>query len=304
MRKKRDKSDKQAIQFFVLLGVVIIALVVLTQDVSEGTEVSEEEGYIEIDVQTSLEEAENLVGEAWGTWGSPACKDSDNGKKYYVIGYVTGYRWIKGKYKAYRYYDKCMTWGTHKGELKEWYCKDGKPVNVYKKCPNGCQMTWNAKHQTRIGACKPAPQEECTCTDSDSLNYYTLGTTTRECPGDTTSSVTLKKDLCRDANTLEEFYCKGDVIMSQTHVCVHGCQDGSCIKELQIECTDSDGGLKYNVQGTCSDSHASGRDYCEEDGGVIEYYCHPVLNKCVGTSSYRCPNGYICEHGACIVEPE
>ncbi len=243
------KKDEQAIYFFTFLALIIVLLVVFSPNFPEGvSKSSEEEDYIEIDVLIAPEEAQNLAGEAFT--GKMTCSDSDGGKKYYQIGYVRGYRWIERQYKAYRYFDSCITWGTHKGELKEWYCDGNRPTNIYKECPYECKKVWVEKFKTDIGVCKPKPPEVCTCTDSDDgKDYYTLGNVTKECKGpDATSSIVMKNDECAYCTGLApepvicgavvEYYCYNNDIQSETHVCKNRCENSTCVDDKVVETSE------------------------------------------------------------------
>ena len=66
-----------------------------------------------------------------------------------------------------------------------------------------------------------------------------------------------------------------------------------------ITCTDSDGGIDYNVKGTITRcvgaSCSNNSDSCSGIYGLSERYCK---NNYYVTKTYRCPNG--CRDGACI----
>jgi len=63
-------------------------------------------------------------------------------------------------------------------------------------------------------------------------------------------------------------------------------------------CTDSDGGMDYNVQGTVTSTETpqGTTDYCTDQTQLVEYSCATDLT--TNTESYTCPNG--CQDGACI----
>ena len=60
-------------------------------------------------------------------------------------------------------------------------------------------------------------------------------------------------------------------------------------------CTDSDGGLNYNVKGTVTSGGAVNTDVCSASGYLFEQYC---LNGNPVQTTYWCPNG--CQDGACL----
>ena len=97
------------------------------------------------------------------------------------------------------------------------------------------------------------------------------------------------------------------------------------MSEVEITCTDSDGGLDYFVKGTTSGSESRivaaavvivqgvvRPDICVKDNqvpdpgfeeGLFEYYCNSkgLVDVTDNLNIYNCPNG--CEEGACLTEP-
>ncbi|MEM2908973.1 MAG: hypothetical protein QXT05_03060 [Candidatus Bilamarchaeaceae archaeon] len=84
--------------------------------------------------------------------------------------------------------------------------------------------------------------------------------------------------------------------------------NGVCVPPTQDYCTDSDGGINYNVSGTVRARYGgveqSGTDYCTERIGTLVAYNVPVLiefycddNGRMKNTTYTCPQG--CENGAC-----
>ena len=73
-------------------------------------------------------------------------------------------------------------------------------------------------------------------------------------------------------------------------------------QEESLSCTDSDGGLNYNVKGTTSGkSVGTGNmltnqpDRCKDDKNLVELFCN---NNLVDLVEVACPNG--CKDGACV----
>ena len=64
------------------------------------------------------------------------------------------------------------------------------------------------------------------------------------------------------------------------------------------KCIDSDG-RNYFVQGTASYAGQTYTDYCDVNGNLIEYFCHP---RYVRSESKSCASlgNYVCENGACV----
>jgi hypothetical protein len=82
------------------------------------------------------------------------------------------------------------------------------------------------------------------------------------------------------------------------------------IVALSPTCTDSDGGINYNVKGTTIGTYEpnptvkSSSDYClnpspENDNNLLEFYCKGGSN--FTGAYYKCPNG--CKDGACLAAP-
>ncbi|GAF74264.1 unnamed protein product, partial [marine sediment metagenome] len=229
------------------------------------------------------------------------CIDSDNGKNYYTKGRTND------QGELYPYYDECID----SSNLKEYFCVyDTNRVKKYYKdeviyhCPNGC----------KDGAC-------IKCTDSDGgKNYYEKGT-------------------CTDARWSGDDYCVGNVLHEVTcepdnfcttdeegFVCTNGCQDGACVEEEEITCSDTDGGINYYKKGTTTETSIEGTqtrsDSCslqqigetDENGKIryknIETYscsgidCHLRENYCrdidnaLSNFGVICPGG--CKDGACL----
>jgi hypothetical protein len=71
---------------------------------------------------------------------------------------------------------------------------------------------------------------------------------------------------------------------------------------VPAECTDSDGGINYEVPGTISGvydgSNFSHYDYCENSIKLVEKYCGDPQSPSPSSVYYECP--YACSEGACI----
>lgn len=142
------------------------------------------------------------------------------------------------------------------------------------------------------------------CTDSDNgLNYNVAGVCTSLSNGSTNSSLLTYNDVCTTGTQLKEFYCSGNSLSgtctSSLYTCGAGqvCSNGACVKENNtITCTDSDGGINYNVKGTATKGTESKTDVCLPlpMNYLGEYYC---LNNSISMVSYNCSFG--CSNGAC-----
>jgi len=261
---------------------------------------------------------------------SAQCTDSDvnsafpDGKNYYVKSRVSGlssgvYPLIAPEGTYLSGVEGCI---VEKNELHEYYCQDNRLfVEVY-ICPEGCGD----------GACAL----ECTDTDGGK-NYYVKGTL----KGLTTvGQVVEQTDKCfvlgdqvpeGDIGKLGEYYCCfGSGICLETYDCPNGCQDGACIGTIECDadgdcqvaygegytcedgvciqesegvCIDSDGNEHIFKKGTCTDNTGSYTDECTTiyGGRIHEYYCGEQ-GLCALEFYPPCPEGYICQDGACIQE--
>jgi len=88
----------------------------------------------------------------------------------------------------------------------------------------------------------------------------------------------------------------------QTGSCPEGevCQSGTCIDEGEVNCTDSDGGLDYDVKGTASKSGWNDtEDFCVNTIKLSEALCNNDNNPAY--AQYDCLNG--CSEGKCNSAP-
>ena len=205
------------------------------------------------------------------------CKDSDNGKDYYIAGTV-----IEGENI---YIDSCASDGK---TLKEYYCENGKAAFEEYMCEGSCVG----------GMCEPPEDGTRKCSDTDGgKEYYESGIVL-----DVNQNMYF--DACGGDNLLKEYYCTstGEAEMA-TFTCPNGCVAGECQlggeeereKDEEPRCTDTDGGINYNRPGTAMDNAGgSFSDVCASGKILQEAYC---LNNKVATVAYEC-SGY-CEDGRC-----
>jgi hypothetical protein len=210
------------------------------------------------------------------------CSETDSGKNIYRKGSaILGSRIVA---------DSC----SNISFVEESYCENGKIQKSKEACPS--------LYICVDGACvadnrsQSAPPEAVTCSDSDSKDRNTKGTTTNS----RGSSFT---DSCNDATVVREYYCQGNEIESTTFVCPSGskCSDGKCV-ELSGVCSDSDQGKNPNVLGVVSvtDALNSNRysDECTSGGAVLEYSCN---GNSLETSFLSCDAGYRCSLAALLI---
>lgn len=231
------------------------------------------------------------------------CMDSDNGVDYYTAGFVDINPVIIGD-EAYDYCDN--------GNLIEYYCSGNERISDFYQCNQGCDK----------GACKeegekqpilPEFEKNKTCTDSDNGKNYNLKGSVVEY--EDSLLLRTETDYCKDNQTLVEVYCSEGSLTSEEYNCLNGneCKDGICAiiipsaipqpqppTPIPSTCSDSDGGIDYNVAGTSIDSSfPSGfRDYCVENT-LFEYYCADFGAEGYKTEvqQYVCPYG--CYNGIC-----
>jgi len=176
-------------------------------------------------------------------------------------------------------------------------------------------VTGNAVEENCTASCvgKQCGDDGCsgscgTCSGGNICNSYGIcGIPCLDGDGGSTDAIFIKGS-CQDygGGTHNEDFCSGNTLIEQTcinNICTpysqscefYGkvCQDGAC-----VSCSDSDGGLNFNVKGTCTAGSLSKTDYCDSSFRIAEYQC---------TSSYpcyltirSCESGKICQDGACV----
>jgi hypothetical protein len=233
---------------------------------------------------------------------APPCTENDDGRDYYVKGHTYG--WADSPYYIMTPMDDYC---DGLGNLVENYC-DGIYIKYeYYSCPNGCSN----------GACIPDAPDPV-CTDSDNgKDYFVKGYSRGE---SLNSNDTNAEDFCDSEGRLHEYYCHNDRLWQELYHCSNGCENGVCKRGSTPppsgDCTDSDGGIEYEIKGTTSgikvDSNgklvkteagsyipAELTDHCDEfyNYQVYEYYCRDDGG--VGLVKRSCPS-MKCVNGVCI----
>ena len=252
----------------------------------------------------------DFFGRITGNVVEGECIDSDSGDDIYTKGYrinnnsnYADYGIISWDYCIYNpeisgsgsiISDRDREVFSCEGEdcyVMEYHCKSSlSDAHKGYICPNGCND----------GAC--IPEINITCTDSDGgNNIYVKGTASGY--GLLVGEIISETDQCQTNGDIAEAVCSENGPGVNFINCPNGCNDGACIPEINITCTDSDGGINYPEKGTCLDSSGELVDGCIvgglHDGWLREIFCKE--GKCV-MHDYECPDG--CLEGICVNEPE
>jgi hypothetical protein len=159
---------------------------------------------------------------------------------------------------------------------------------------NECYAKAAGASVTHTGACgtgQGGTVVSPNCADSDNgKNALEYGTATKG-----TESF---NDTCNPtSNSVFEYYCAGNAIISESVPCPAGteCNSGKCGEVL---CSDTDSGQNIEVKGTTKKGSESSTDNCSSYSNVLEFYCsnNQILSKVIA-----CASGKACEDGACVV---
>lgn len=128
------------------------------------------------------------------------------------------------------------------------------------------------------------------CEDSDGgKDFFTKGTTSNETDSQT--------DICKDSDTLYEYYCYMKRVSRNSKYCTEGCEDGKCNPEKTSDCVDSDG-FDYFTQGNVVDSGEVYTDECVNSTQLREYVC--TSKNVMNAITTHCFKG--CSDGRCLIE--
>jgi len=213
------------------------------------------------------------------------CTESDAGQDYYIKGTVTytgQTNYIPDTPGGNTYTDACGG-----SAVNEFYCENGELKSAsFSGCVYGCMN----------GACL-ATKPECVSNNDCPKEILKYCDGANACTSTTNSN-------CDNGKCVE-----APGIPGECTTCPNGCKDGTCLKEPEIKCTDSDGGKNYYVKGTTTygsvnktDSCVSGAcevgKPCYPKGYLQEYFCSEIGIK---SESFECPND--CSNdGACVKE--
>lgn len=130
----------------------------------------------------------------------------------------------------------------------------------------------------------------------ENINYNYDGSTPSSCSGTYTNGSL--NSYC-NSSELIQYRCDSPDCEAETINCEYGCNSniGACNQPPAGNCIDTDGGINYSMQGTCTDMLGNSfTDYCEN--GLVEYYCNSGRcdNKTYIVGGSGC---YSCQNGAC-----
>ncbi len=247
------------------------------------------------------------------------CTDSDDGRDYYVKGFVFGKPvpssiGIIGLPISVN--DTCKD-----NKLTEYYCEDNYVYSVEHSCSFSCKGGVCIKKEGETEIISPTEETEpieipeetteivylCNGCELDN-KCYPFGYRKKDifC-SESFGFVEQKKE---DSSCHNNFECKSNVCVSDKCISANLIQEiinwfkklfgvGEEPSSETQECTDSDDGKDYFFKGnTCigenckSDICSSGSIYYD----LREYYCQTLDDR--GDINYKCPNG--CKDGACI----
>ncbi len=166
---------------------------------------------------------------------SETCTDSDEGLNYYEKGTASLGTLSKT--------DACYGKGASSAGVTEYYCENNEIKSKEYDCP-GFLIDDTALY-CKDGACVDEDADDTReCFDSDNgIKYHVKGTTS----GKTSLSSEMGEyvDNCKDANTLEEYFCGQFFVNSWDYECPYGCEEGACtgaecVSHSTAKCYDDD----------------------------------------------------------------
>lgn len=168
------------------------------------------------------------------------CTDTDGGNYVYEKGTTTS--------DAGTYIDYCLDTST----VKEYYCSGTTIIDASLYC--------GSSYVCSNGACVTA-----VCTDSDGgRDENEFGTTTR--------GAYSERDTCYDSDTVNEYYCNGDLMAGIKIDCDSDevCSDGVCV---HAACSETDDANDPTEFGRLSIGTTTREDSCTNLTQLKEYYC-------------------------------
>lgn len=252
------------------------------------------------------------------------CTDSDGGVNYSVAGscsnYVTGVTKTDSCWGELLFEYNCQDAGQGQGGyycgVSTYNCKQSEG----KFCVDGRCMVAEAGTPPPT----PTPQATQNCQDTDNgFYYYTQGTCSNYATGATWTDWCLGNAVIEHGCVDQSEGKGGFVCIPKSYDCTTEgmfCNEGRCLisqgekppptpTPLNTQnCTDSDGGIYYYTQGTCSNyvTGASWKDWCLGDL-LMEHACVDAGAGqggfvCSMVGSYNCSQeGKFCVEGRCVL---
>ncbi len=239
-------------------GFLVLIFILMSQDqvTSPLVEYYDENGTI---IETT---SDDLAGQGWGgrryyktskprtswTYRVVSCSDND-GSNLEKKGKLTyKYKSRRGRYYNSARTDKCKNSNTVVENSCSWktYKRRGRSRNYnykrhvnYKACELGCkdgacrtlEDFKESKEPVIIKSSKKYQSSKCRTGNKD---YFKKEQTYSRHKHTRRTRSYYAKDQCKDANTLNEFYCDSNqkyYRLQETVFCPKGCKDGACVKE-------------------------------------------------------------------------
>ncbi len=260
------------------------------------------------------------------------CIETDSGKDYEVYGSVNHggqlYHDIcQGNYDLLEYYCK-------EGELGQTVhhcnpgeeCHDGACVGLEKACADSdeanpalrgtttqygggvvistmqdqCIDEWSKTEYYCEGGVMKDKAEECKggtycsdgvcmepCVDEDSGQDYSKAASAIDTGG-------VYSDYCSDEDTLVEYYCSDDELLSAIHDCDTYCHEGHCVKGSGLSCQETGMHTRIMYEG---DILVEENDTCLAHDVARDYFC---LSDGIEWVNVPCDEDELCYDGGCV----
>jgi len=244
----------------------------------------------------ALDESDNYFSIVAAT---ATCTDSDGGKNYNIKGTCTD--------NVQTYSDNCLL-----NVVNEWFCENNLCKNEVYTCPNGCENGACKQVTPSITVISPNGGEQIKLHELFDITWKSSGVNNAYIylwfPDGGTCKIT---DVSASQGKYSEVIMTNEqcpniprtITPGQYKILItteiEGIKDYSdnyfSIVSAISACTDSDGGLNYNVKGTVTYGSTVNTDTCSASGYLFEQHC---LNGNPVQATYWCPKG--CQDGACI----
>lgn len=201
------------------------------------------------------------------------CEDTDEGIDILNKGVVTSDQGV--------FADTCQD----NFKLREYHCEGNTADSSERRCAQGPCVE---------GACTVIEADENGCRDSDGGSFYEVYGFVNDLNNQT------YEDKC-EKGLIYEAYCDSFGYGKYKTKNCDVCEEGVCIEEFIEQkfstCSDSDGGVVYDVKGeTVDQNNKEFTDVCLTDKLLEEGYCDTY--GLVNSKTTRC----LCEEGACVGE--